>query len=403
MTITNEKTNITSASQARQALEELNETAGDIGIWVRTQANAPAQRPWFTDTEGKGNLAGGRVAVGQLKTLPYHWRWKDFSPFLFKLGEIAAMSSESPTGLIDLVDRQSVVLVNPGMQGRIQVTSAIRCAISIYNPGDIAPTHVHSPNASRTILSPRGGYTNVEGEICAAERGDVIITPNGTWHDHGNDDSEPVIWADVLDWPLLEYLDCAWVDQNYKDGYLKDAVRIQEVTHKDGYSGLLYGSGGVVPALPHERGFGIDTSPLFHYKGKVITEVLNGLRGHDGDPFEGIKVNLVNPITGRPVNRTLSYSAQLIRPGETTQFKRETCNTLFAVIEGTGVTEVGDQTFEWEPSDLFILPNFLWRRHTNSGKGDAIIYAISDESLMRNIGQYRAQGKLNGGVTDLSE
>jgi gentisate 1,2-dioxygenase len=400
MTMTNGQASVKSVAEVRDALEELNETAGEVGVWVRTQANSPAQRPWFTDHEGKGAIADGRVAVGQLKTLPYHWRWKDFSPFLSKLSAIAAASVESP---IALIDRQSILLVNPGMQGRLQVSSAIRCAISVYNPGDIAPTHVHSPNASRTILSPRGGYTTIEGEICAVERGDVIITPNGTWHDHGNDNQEPVIWADVLDWPLLEYLDCAWVDQDYKGGYLRGGVRIQQVTHEDGYSNRLYGNGGVVPALPHKRGFGIDPSPLFHYKGTVITEVLRGIRDHEGDPFEAIKVNLVNPVTGRPVNRTLNYSAQLIRPGETTQFKRETCSTLFTVIEGTGVTEVGDQAFEWEPNDLFVVPNFLWRRHVNTSKGDAILYAISDESLMRNIGQYRAQGKAGGGVTDLTE
>ena len=70
------------------------------------------------------------------------------------------------------------------------------------------------PNASRTILSDKGGYTNVEGERCEAHRGDIILTPNGTWHDHGNEADAPVIWIDMLDWPLMEFLDCAWVDQD---------------------------------------------------------------------------------------------------------------------------------------------------------------------------------------------
>ena len=74
------------------------------------------------------------------------------------------------------------------------------------------------PNASRTILSDKGGYTNVEGERCEAHRGDIILTPNGTWHDHGNEGDAPVIWIDMLDWPLMEFLDCAWVDQDFKPG-----------------------------------------------------------------------------------------------------------------------------------------------------------------------------------------
>ena len=117
----------------------------------------------------------------------------------------------------DRVRRPAVILLtNPGLGGRLQVTNTIRCAISIYNPGDIAPAHVHCPNASRTILSDKGGYTNVEGERCEANRGDIILTPNGTWHDHGNEAKEPVIWIDMLDWPLMEFLDCAWVDQEFK-------------------------------------------------------------------------------------------------------------------------------------------------------------------------------------------
>jgi len=36
--------------------------------------------------------------------------------------------------------------------------------------------HLHSPNASRTILSDKGGYTVVEGERCTANRGDLILT-----------------------------------------------------------------------------------------------------------------------------------------------------------------------------------------------------------------------------------
>jgi gentisate 1,2-dioxygenase len=66
-------------------------------------------------------------------------------------------------------------LTNPGLGGRLQVTSTMRCAVSIYNPGDVAPVHIHTPNASRTILSNEGGYTTIDGERCEAARGDLIL------------------------------------------------------------------------------------------------------------------------------------------------------------------------------------------------------------------------------------
>jgi hypothetical protein len=50
------------------------------------------------------------------------------------------------------------------------------------------------------------------------------------------------------------------------------------------------------------------------------------------------------------------------------------------------------------------MPNFLWRCLVNTGKSDAVLYTVSDTSLMRNIGQYRAQGKAaDGSVVQLVE
>ena len=40
-------------ADARARMEALNAEAGQYAIWLRTQANAPAQRPWFHDTDVK--------------------------------------------------------------------------------------------------------------------------------------------------------------------------------------------------------------------------------------------------------------------------------------------------------------------------------------------------------------
>ena len=385
------------SSKAREMMEQLNADAGKSHVWVRTQMNSPAQRPWFTDTGGQtgaGVMASGRVAANQMKTAAHRWRWKEYSTYLERIAGIAAKADVSP---IEFADRQSILLTNPGLNGRLQVTNTIRCAISIYNPGDIAPAHVHSPNASRTILSDKGGYTNVEGERCEAHRGDIILTPNGTWHDHGNEAGAPVIWIDMLDWPLMEFLDCAWVDQEFKPGSGSNA-KSQETVHKDGYSGALYGNGGLIPTfVSHQRGWGQDPAPYVHYRGTEIRAALERLRKEAGDPHEGIQMQLVNPVTGKPVFPTLNYQAQLLRPGEETLPKRETCGTFMVVIDGKGKSEIGGQTFDWEPNDIMVVPNFIWRKHINTGTTDAILYTVSDSALLKNIGQYRAQGKAKDG------
>ena len=388
------------SADARARMEELNGVAAHLNIWLRTQANAPAQRPWFTDTDirAHGELSAGRVGAGQMKAVAHHWKWREVSPYLDKIARIATEADVPP---VEFADRQQFLLTNPGLGGRLQVASTIRCAMSIYNPGDVARAHLHSPNASRTILSENGGYTNVEGERCEANRGDLILTPNGSWHDHGNDGSTPVVWIDTLDWPLMEFLDIIWLDEEMPGDIGRDNLRAQRTAHASGHSRKLYGAGGLLPKfVEHRRGFGHGTSPYIHYRGVDVVAALDGMRGETGDPHEGISVEFTHPATGGPLFPTLSYGAQLIRAGQETLHKRETSSTVFVAMQGRGETEVGGQTFAWEENDVFVVPNFLWRRHR--AKSDAVLYTMSDQPLLEKIGQYRAQGiDRTGKVTQL--
>ena len=383
-------------SRARAAMEAMNAEAAGLHIWLRTQANAPAQRAWFHDSglQDGGRVAEGRVGANQMKAAPHRWRWAEIGPYLDRIAEIARTADVSP---IEFADRQQFLLVNPGLGGRLQVANTIRCAISIYNPGDVAPVHMHSPNASRTILSDNGGYTTIEGERCEAARGDLILTPNGTWHDHGNDGATPVVWADILDFPLFEFLDCVWIDEDFP-GEREGNARAQKPLRPHGYSARLYGRGGVLPGfIGHARGIGHATSPVFHYRGAEIRDALDALRGEPGDPYEGITLDFVNPATGQPVFPTLGYSAQMLRAGEATRWKRETANGFCIVLEGEGTTEIAGCSFDWRANDIFVIPNFLWRRHINKGEGDAVLYLCTDRPLFEKIGQYRAQGRDDGG------
>ncbi len=390
------------AAKARDAMEALNGEAGHLNIWLRTQANAPSQKPWFTHTgaDAGGEMAQGKVAAGQMKASPHHWKWKEISPYLDKIAQIAETADVPP---VEFAERQQFLLTNPGLGGRLQVASTIRCAVSIYNPGDLARAHLHTPNASRTILSEKGGYTNVEGERCVAARGDLILTPNGTWHDHGNDDDKPVVWIDTLDWPVLEFLDCIWLDEEVPAATLdpRANVPIQKTTLAAGYSNRAYGRGGLVPKFAtHARGIGHAVSPNVHYRGKDIRAALDGLKSEKGDVYEGVALDVVNPVNGAPLFATLGFGAQLLRPGEETLAKRETSNVVYVVLEGRGQTEIAGRTYDWEENDIFVVPNFLWRRHINKGTKDAVLYTMNDVPLLTKIAQYRAQGRRKDGSVE---
>src|SRR3546814_12683199 len=81
----------------------------------------------------------------------------------------------------------------------------------------------------------------------------------------------------------------------------------------------FYGRGGIRPMVaPVHRGGGKNVTPKFLYGGADIRGALTDMAGHDGDPYEGVQIELVNPMTAGPVFPTLSYRAQLLRSGQTT-------------------------------------------------------------------------------------
>jgi len=375
-------------------MERLNAEAAPHNIWLRTRANAPQKQPWHRGADEAPAVAAHDAAPRHIpppvpKPAPCLWKWTDIHPYLLRIADIAPL---------EFTDRQQFLLVNPGLGGRLQVTNTMRVAVSIYKPGDEAVTHMHTPNASRTILSAEGGYSTVESERCDASRGDLIFTPNGTWHGHGNDSADPVIWMDVLDWPLLETLDCIWIEEEDPSRTANARAAAAD------YSQRHYGHGGMVPSFATKgRGIGQGNSPLFHYRGSDIRAALDGLANEDGDPYEGIRIDFTNPVDGAAVFTTLGYGAQLLRPGEATLPKRETASTLYCVLAGHGTTEVAGQTLTWQENDIFVVPNHLWRRHANgNAKNPAVLYSVSDAPLLQKLGHYRAQGKTQaGGVVEL--
>ena len=377
-----------------EEMEKLNEEATRLHIWLRTRANQPQKKPWHfgqvdtlpTRPEDTESI---RYPPPVYKPLPHIWKWRDVEPYLHKIAAIAPL---------EFTERQQFLLVNPGCGGALQVTNTIRAAISIYKPGDQAITHRHTPNASRTILSEAGGYTTVEGEFCKASRGDLILTPNGTWHGHGNDDDSPVIWLDVLDWPLMERLDCIWLEE---EDLSKTKNRPKP---SNNWSVRHYGAGGILPSqTDHQRGIGVRNSPMFHYKGEDIKSTLLGISNEEGSPYDGASIEFTNPVNGEAPMTTLGYGAHLLRPGEKTLPSRSTNSTLFCCLSGTGHTEVAGQILNWEENDIFVIPNHQWHHHGNDSVSEnAILYSINDRPLLEKIGHYRRQGrKSSGSVVDL--
>jgi gentisate 1,2-dioxygenase len=364
--------------QAEKEREQLDERARDLSVveYWKERHNLELLRP-------------------AKKAVPHVWKWADLYPALIDAAEIVPLEE---------AERRSLLFSNPSLFPKPFFTTTLYGAFSIYNPGEPATVHRHSVSASRFAIEGEGAFTTVEGEKCTMSRGDLVITPSGTWHDHGNDGKQPTVWLDMLDLPLVENLNSTIFEFDYTESDPNSnsgqPVRRQTQTVREphDHSQNLYGAAGLRPTfLSHRRGRGT-FSPQFIYRWAQVRPSLERLKAYDGSPYDGIIVEYVNPVTGSAVMPTLSFTAQLLRPREQTQFHRHTASTVYCVVEGEGETIVDDTRLEWQRNDVFVIPSWAWHAHTNkSATRDAVLYAVSDAEALRRLDLYREQGRTASG------
>ena len=94
-------------------------------------------------------------------------------------------------------------------------TDTLYAGLQLVMPNETAPAHRHAAFAMRFIIEGLGGFTAVHGKRIKMKKGDVILTPTWNWHDHGNDDTGPMIWLDGLDLPNFVHFPVHFV-QHYQ-------------------------------------------------------------------------------------------------------------------------------------------------------------------------------------------
>ena len=90
-------------------------------------------------------------------------------------------------------------------------------AYRLNDANEIMPPHKHSPSAVRFGLKGKGNFTGVDGENIVFGPGDMVLTPNDTWHNHGTVGDEQALNLSVLDFPLVETLNAVHFDHNYSE------------------------------------------------------------------------------------------------------------------------------------------------------------------------------------------
>jgi len=287
------------------------------------------------------------------KHVPSVWRYKDTKAHLLRAAALVPPEE---------AERRALIMINPGPQMPPHTSDTLLSAHQLLLPGERALCHRHTPFAVRFLIEGHHGFTAIAGKKMYMEPGDMIITPQWHWHDHGNDGNENVIWLDGLNIPFFNLNPIDFLDE-YKD---------------------LHGT------ITHESKVVVDedcTEMKFPWK---------STKAHLDASDASHAIHEYRLPDGGQVNSIIAASAERILPGTITAPRQDTCNRIYQVHSGSGTAVVtaprGDKTFDlkWSHADTFVIPS--WYKFTIQASGDetAYLFTFSDLALLENLEIYRA-------------
>ena len=302
--------------------------------------------------------------------VPWLWRFDEARQHLMKAGDLITAEQ---------AERRVLILENPGIRGQSRITTSLYAGLQLVMPGEIAPAHRHVQSALRFVLEGQGAHTTVEGEKTLMIYGDFVITPNWLWHDHGNESDEPMIWLDGLDIPLVQFLDASFAQRSEQ--------KEQAVSLESGLSDARFGSGlQPVDYEPLQAG----ASPIFSFPYERTREALEKLKqASQWDDCSGVKMKYTNPVTGDYAIPTIGTFIQLLPKGFQGKTYQTTDATIYVVVEGKGTTLLGDQAFQWQEKDIFVVPSWVTQSHISHE--DAVLFSFSDRPVQEKFGLWKEQ------------
>jgi gentisate 1,2-dioxygenase len=342
-----------------------------------TATSSPSGRQQFYDRIGEHSMAPLWENLHRLVTRtpdtpaqPAIWHYDEVvRPFLMESGSLITAKE---------AERRVLILENPGMRGQACITRSLFAGLQLILPGEVAPAHRHAQSALRFIIEGHGAYTSVEGERTFMQPGDFVITPSWTWHDHGNETDEPMVWMDGLDVPIVRLLDASFAEPS--------AAESQAEARPAGDSFARFGAN----MLPVDFTPAHKASPVFSYPYARSRDALAVLaRNGPPDACHGYKLRYVNPATGGWPMPTIGAFMQLLPAGFAGARYRATDGTVFSVVEGEGETMVGNTVLRWKPRDTFVVPAWHWHQHRASR--EAVLFSFSDRPVQDVLSLWREE------------
>ncbi|MCH8867065.1 MAG: cupin domain-containing protein [Proteobacteria bacterium] len=341
--------------------------------FVATHSKSSDSNPAFRFTSSPVSIA-----------VPYSWSYSDARERLMSLSSL--LTTEE-------AERRNINFVNPALKDFMPAAAlpTLRGGIQLLLPAEKAYSHRHSANAFRLVLeAPKSGaYTNVEGNRLPMSMGDLILTPNWTWHDHHNEGDSHVIWYDGLD-VLMAY----WIGGVFFEQMVDvTGEKYQAIKHEANAITDNFGPGMIHRKKMYADHFPASNNPLIYYPySKARALLANLAEQYAGDPHEDIVIEYVNPVTCGPTFPTMGTSLRLIKEKSTVAAMHRTENILFITMEGsvTFHTPNNDQ-FTTKPHDVTAMPSWVPYRITNDGDTPAVLFSQTDRPVFEALGFYREQ------------
>lgn len=303
--------------------------------------------------------------------VPHLWRWRELLPLAEQAGELVPVGRGG--------ERRAISLANPGLGGRPYATPTLWCAIQYLGGHEVAPEHRHSQNAFRFVVEGEGVWTVVNGDPVRMSRGDFLLTPGWNFHGHHNETDQPMAWIDGLDIPFVHYTDTSFFEfgiDRVTDDATPDVSRSERLWSNPGLrplSGLRNTVSSPIGAYRWE------------YTDRALTEQLAiEDEGYPATVEQGhAAVRFINPTTGGDVMPTIRAQFHRLRAGTETRKRREVGSSVYQVFEGRGYAIVGDQTYEVETGDIFVVPS--WAPFQLQAETQFDLFEFGDQPIIESL------------------
>lgn len=273
--------------------------------------------------------------------LPHVWHYAEVKPILDRAGQLVDTTQ---------AERRNLTMFNPVEGNAYSTVRTIVAAYQMIRPGEVARAHRHTPNALRLILEGTGTYTVVDGKQVEMRPGDVLLTPNWTWHSHANGGSQDCYWMDFLDVPLVHLLEPMFFE-GHPDGVEHEVERL-------------------------------DKAPIAFCWEDTETKLLAAAAS--AKTGEAVSVRL-----GPAQLDTMALTMHRVPAGSSTPSLRTTANRIFAVVRGEGVSLIDGKEHAWAFGDTIAVPS--WRACRHQAESEAVLLEISDQPVLAKLGWLRSQ------------